>query len=402
MDAFSPWKKKTVAFISCQGISQFGTSVTSFSLFWYLTLRTHSGTLIALLTVCSFIPQMLISFASGVWADRHAKKKLIIAADGSIAFVTLLFIFAIPEVHSDSVLFALLFIVAGFRSLGTGIQTPAVNAVIPDIVPEKHLMRFNGFNAMVQSAVQFAAPAAAGAVLSFSGLRTALLIDVVTAVIGIGILSFIRLPGKRKIPEGDPRTSVSKALREGLRYAGKNAFIGLLLISYGLFIFLSCPVGFQSALYTSRMFGSTYWYLTAVEIVGFAGMSLGGLIIGAWGGFKKRMTTLLSGLAAFGLLSVGMGLADDFIIYLVQMLVLGIALTMIQTAVTTLIQERVDASMQGRVFGFENIIYCGSLSLGMIVFGPLADAFSMRVIMIGTGAAFLLLAFFIRLNKNMR
>jgi len=131
-------------------------------------------------------------------------------------------------------------------------------------------------------------------------------------------------------------------------------------------------------------------------------MSLGGLIVGAWGGFKKRMTTLLSGLAAFGLLSVGMGLAGDFVVYLVQMLVLGIALTMIQTAVTTLIQERVDASMQGRVFGFENILYCGSLSLGMIVFGPLADAFPMRAIMVGTGVAFLLLAFFIRLNRNMR
>lgn len=132
--------------------------------------------------------------------------------------------------------------------------------------------------------------------------------------------------------------------------------------------------------------------MTAVEIVGFAGNVPRWLDHRCVGRFQEAHDDSPSGLAAFGLLSVGMGLADDFIIYLVQMLVLGIALTMIQTAVTTLIQERVDASMQGRVFGFENIIYCGSLSLGMIVFGPLADAFSMRVIMIGTGAAFLLLA----------
>lgn len=53
----------------------------------------------------------------------------------------------------------------GHTILGAGIQTPAVNAVIPQLVPEDQLMRYNGINATMQSIVNFAAPAAAGAVL---------------------------------------------------------------------------------------------------------------------------------------------------------------------------------------------------------------------------------------------
>ena len=80
------------------------------------------------------------------------------------------------------------------RSLGAGIQTPAVNAVIPQLVPEEHLMRCNGINAAMQSAVQFAAPAAAGAIFAVSTLDTTLMIDIVTAILGIGLLSCLSIP----------------------------------------------------------------------------------------------------------------------------------------------------------------------------------------------------------------
>ncbi len=398
----SSWKKKASAFLACQGVSLFGSSITSFALVWYITLKTGSGKWFAALMICSYIPQMLISFVSGSWADRFSKKMLIIASDGSIAVFTLALALVVPFLSTDRELFPLILIIAALRSFCTGIQMPAVNSVIPLLVPKDSLMRFNGINAAVQSVVQFASPAAAGAVLSFSSLYVALFIDVVTAAIGIGIFIFIKIPrtsadtdNGNEAAAGTGSSSGSRSafagMKQGLTYARKNSFIGILLLCYGLFIFLSCPVGFQCALYTSRTFGDTYWYLTAVEIVGFAGMALGGIVIGAWGGFKNRVVTLLTGLASFGLLTVGMGITPSFIVYLALMLILGIALTMIQTATTTLIQERTSDDMQGRIFGFQSIMYSGCLSLGMAVFGPLADAVSMRILIVVTGALLVLL-----------
>ena len=49
-------------------------------------------------------------------------------------------------------------------------------------------MKFNGINATVQSVVQFAAPAIAGSILTWGSFRGALMLDVVTAMVGIGLL----------------------------------------------------------------------------------------------------------------------------------------------------------------------------------------------------------------------
>ena len=150
----------------------------------------------------------------------------------------------------------------------------------------------------------------------------------------------------------------------------------------------------------SRVFGDSYVYMSAVELVGFAGMTAGGVLMGAWGGFKKRTVTLLLGTACFGALAVAMGLAGSFVLYLALMLLYGVALTMVQTASTTLLQENSAPEMQGRMFGLFGAMYSGFLPLGMIVIGPLADVMSMRLLMILSGALLLVIAGVIALNKS--
>ena len=65
---------------------------------------------------------------------------------------------------------------------------------------------------------------------------------------------------------------------------------------------------------------------------------------------------------------------------------------MVQTAITTMLQEKTGASMQGRVFGLLGTMYSGFLPVGMAVFGPLADILPLQWIMIGSGAALILIA----------
>ena len=60
---------------------------------------------------------------------------------------------------------------------------------------------------------------------------------------------------------------------------------------------------------------------------------------------------------------------------------------MVQTAIATMLQENTDISVQGRVFGLLGTMYSGFLTIGMAVFGPLADILPMQWIMIGSGLA---------------
>lgn len=187
------WKGKTILFLISQCITLFGSTLVQMAIVWYVTLNTSSGAWVAAFSVCSYLPQFLVSFLGGVWADRYNRKKLIIGADMAIAAVTLVMMLAMPYITEESLLLGSLLVMSVIRSIGAGIQTPAVNAVIPQLVPEDQLMRFNGINTTMQSLVQFAAPAAAGVLLTISTLRSTLMIDVVTAILGVGLLSTVMI-----------------------------------------------------------------------------------------------------------------------------------------------------------------------------------------------------------------
>ena len=383
--------KKAIPFFLSQAITLFGSQIVAFAIVWYITLETSSGFWVAMFSICSFVPQFFMSFVGGVWADRHSKKMLIIGADALIALLTLGMVVLLPKFNDGTSLRVALLVLVSLRSIATGVQIPAVNSAIPQIVSEDLLMKANGINSTMQSVANFAAPAAAGVVMSVMTLRASMLIDVATAVIGIAILSFIFIP--HQLSSGNTAASDFKAdVRDGIRYSIKNRSIGGILLLYGLFIFLSIPAGFLANLFVSRYFGGTYTNLMWIEIVGFGGMLAGGLLMSTWGGFKNRFRTMAAALALFGIFSILMGLSHNFVLYLAFMLCYGVPLTAFQTATTTFLQENVAENMQGRIFGLLNSMYSGFLPIGMALFGPLADHVSLRLLMVVSSAILIALS----------
>jgi len=236
--------------------------------------------------------------------------------------------------------------------------------------------------------VQFGAPAVAAMVLTMGSLWMTLMIDVLSAAIGIGMFLNVYIPGRKGFQE---KPAVAADIGTGLRYAYTREAVRKILIVYAVFVFLTVPAGYLSGLLVSRIFGDTYWYLTAVEIAGFGGMVLGGLLMGLWGGFKNRKWTLAAGLSLFGAMAIGMGLSRSLIPYLILMLLYGMALNVIQTTITTMLQETSEKNMQGRVFGLMGSLYSSCYPVGMALFGPLADRVPLQWIVLLSGMLLLLI-----------
>ncbi len=390
------WERRIVFFLISQAITLFGSTLVQMAIIWYVTIGTSSGVWVAAFTVCSYLPQFFISFLGGVWADRLNSKGLIVGADLAIATATLLLIVVMPYLSGDTMVLNSLLVISAFRSLATGIQTPAVHALIPRLVPREHLMCYNGFNTTLQSMVQFAAPAVAGVVLSISTLRFTMFLDVVTAVIGVGIVVCLVLPKHQKVNE---KVSVFEQMHIGFKYVYAHKMLVRLLVVYAGFIFLTVPGGFLAGLLVRRSYGDTYWHLTAVELIGFAGMVIGGVLMSVWGGFSSKTKTLYYSLFAFGVCAIGMGGINNFNLYLLFMLFYGMAMTSAQTSMTTLFHEHTKVSMQGRVFGLLSSMYSGFLPLGMMLFGPLADMLPLQWIIIGSGVFLMLIALAIRFHE---
>ncbi len=64
------WRKKAVLFLVSQCITLFGSTLVQMAVVWYVTLETGSGVWVSAVSVSSYLPQFLISFPGGVWADR--------------------------------------------------------------------------------------------------------------------------------------------------------------------------------------------------------------------------------------------------------------------------------------------------------------------------------------------
>lgn len=378
-----------VLFLTSQAITLFGSTVIQMAIVWYITVQTLSGEWMALCSISAYLPQFIVSFGGGVWADYYNRKFLIITADAVIAVITLIAIIFMSYLNEDISVFYLLLCISLFRSVGTGIQTPAVNATVVQIVSKERLTRFNGINMAIQSAIQFTAPIAAGIILLFFSLPTVLFLDILTAIIGIGIMYKVSIP---QIQVKEKRSSVWQDMQNGLKYVFENKFVFRILFVYGIFIFLCIPPGFMAGLFVSRTFENSYEYLTFTEITGFAGMSFGGLLMSIWGGFSRKAKMLRTGLIIFGAMAVMMGITNNFRYYLVFMLIFVMAMTIVQTVITTILQEKTEEYIQGRVFGLVSSLYAGLLPIGMAVFGLMADVVSLSSIIVFSGIILMVLS----------
>ena len=217
-----------------------------------------------------------------------------------------------------------------------------------------------------------------------------LFIDVATAVIGISILTLIKIPKHQPAARTAP-ASVLAEMKEGLEFTCGHKFLRRMLATYGAYIFLCVPSGFLTALMIQRTFGSNVIFLTINETVGFAGALVGGLLLGATGGFKNRNKTFFLGVMIYGLASLAVGFTKVFWLFVVLMFFIGMSIPAAQSAVFTLVQEKTAPSMLGRVFSLVNVMFTGFMPLGMAIFGPLADVVRIQTMVIGCAVFIILL-----------
>lgn len=382
------WKYKVTLFLMSQGISLFGSSVVTFAISWYVTLETGSGLMLTISVLVSFLPQIVVSLYGGSLADKYNRKTIIIVSDSLIALATL--ILAIIFISGFKNIWILL-IVSAVRSIGAGLQYPAVGAVLPQFVPQDKLMRVNTLNSTITSISMLLAPVVGGAIFATLGIEAAMLIDVFTAIIGIFILSFLKV---------DTVISEDTSIKEGLLYLRNNKLIRNVIILYGILFVLVTPSAFLTPLLISRIFGEEVWRLTANEVFYSVGAIFGGVIMSIWQGYKNKLHTLAFSCIGFGISTYFLGVANTFALYIFAVFIAGIFLPFFTAAENVFLQETVPNEILGRVLGVISILSSLAMPLGMLIFGPISDFINIKYLFIITGVLLLLLAIpFIKLSK---
>jgi len=392
------WKSNIILLLVSQTISIFGSSLVQYALIWFITLNTNSGTIMSIFIICGFLPTLILSPFAGVWADKYDRKKLMIFADAFIALATL--VMAVVFFMGYDSLY-LLFFMSSLRALGSGVHSPAINAFIPQIVPEDMLTKVNAANSTIWSLVTLVSPMLSAFLLNLVSIELILLIDVVTAAIGISVLSFF-VHGPSTIKKSNKQDNdYLKDLKEGIAYIKDHSYIKVYFLFIIVFYFMISPLAFLTTLQIPRTYGKEVWRLSTMEIVFSSGAILGGFIMASWGGFKNKVHSMAFSTVLTGIVTILLGLKFNFFIYLSIMFISGLIMPIFGTPATVLLQQKVNPDYQGRIFSISNMIHSSMMPLAMLIFGPLADIIEIEIMLLGTGVIMFILGIVMFKNKVM-
>lgn len=381
-------------FLTSQVISLFGSAIASYSIVWYITLKTSSTMALAISIICTYTPQIVISFFAGAWGDKFNKKNLLIIGDAITGISTLILVILFSSGHTS---IYYLYGACVLRSLGAGIQTPLENAFLPLICPEDKLTKVNGIYATASSAINILSPAIAGLLLSKLDLGHTLLIDCITALLAILVLLKLKYTD---VTNGSNRSTLTDFI-DGVKYFKNHAFLGKLILFYLLFYFLMSAPAFLTPVLVKLKFSSTVNALALNEFIWSLGTMLGGILICSLKKLNNLKCMSLSALL-FGIFICLLGTTNNFPIYLFYMLCAGISLPFFNTANTVLIQENVQREMMGRSFANLNILTTISTTIGITAFGITGSALSVGTLLILVGIFIALLSIWIwKLSRKM-
>lgn len=375
------WQRRFFPIWVGQALSLLGSQLVQFALVWWLAQATGSATVLATASIVALLPNILLGPVAGAYVDRWDRRLVMIVSDGVVALATLgLMVLSLLGVMHPWQVYAVMFI----RSLGNSFHWPAMQASTSLMVPKAHLSRVAGLNQMLQGAMNIVAPPLAAFLIALLPISGVLGVDVVTATLAIVPILFVAIPQPARRPDNDDSGrlgSIVLDLREALNYL--RSWRGLLLVGIIAVIFniVFQPTISLMPILVSKYFGGGALQLGWIESAFGLGAVAGGLTLGLWGGFRRRVYTSLGGLVGLGLSAIVVGLTppSQFTLAVAATFVAGFMMPMANGPLFASVQAIVAPEMQGRVF---NIMGSGAMAaapLGLAIAGPLADLLGANV-----------------------
>jgi DHA3 family macrolide efflux protein-like MFS transporter len=393
--AASPrWASKFFTIWTGQAFSLIGSALVQFALIWWLTQETGSATVLATASLVGLLPQIVLGPFVGALVDRWNRRLIMIVADTGIALATgvLIFLFLSGLVQVWHV-----YVILMLRSFGGAFHSPAMTSSTTLMVPNKHLARIAGMNQTLQGVISIFAPPLGALLLSLMPTGQVLLFDIGTAALAVIPLLFIQIPQPpRQIAQANgtaAKTSYWHDLKEGYSYVIKwKGLFGLVLLAMALNFLLS-PASSLMPLFVRDIFHGGAQQLAWAESVFGVGVIVAGLVLSAWGGFKRRIITSFCGIIGIGIGVLVGGLAPSgmFWMFLAGNAILGITQVFANGPLSAIFQSTIAPDMQGRVFSLISAGATAMMPLSLLIAGPISDWLGIRTWYIFGGVACILM-----------
>ena len=353
-----------------QTVSELGTAMTDYALIVWVYGQKGTASSVTWLTICSFLPTILLRFAAGTLADRRDKKRVMLAADlfaacGTAAVFLLFRLDALRVWH--------LYLINILLSCMNAFQVPASFVATTLLVPKEHYARVGGLQGFSGSAVAILAPALGGLLLAWGGLTTVLICDLASFAVAFGVLLFaVRIPDA---PPPDKRDEpFLRSCMEGVRYLRQHGA----LLRIALFL---AAVNFLAKLGNDGMLapfalgrtGGDRQALAMTESAVAAGLLTGSLLVTVLKPARRKTRVIFACCALVFCGNIALSLSARPWIWCVASFVCYLPAAVMNANWTAVMRERVPVSLQGRVFSAKDTLQNCTIPLGLFLGGLLAD-----------------------------
>ncbi|NDJ15974.1 MFS transporter [Myxacorys almedinensis] len=360
-----------------QLVSTIGSSMSGFALAVWAWEKSGQATALTLWSFFSLLPSVLITPFAGVIVDRGNRKSLMMVGDtvAVLTTVALLWLFLTDDLHLWH-----LYLLTAIASALTQIQELAYSASISLLVPPQHYVRVSSMRALSGRIAQILAPPLAGFLYAGIGFAGLAIIDIITFAIAITTLAVTTIPQPKLLYDRTRNRSISdlvlsfwQELQSGVRYILQRSSLKALLMMTTLFWFFH-DIG--DLLYTPMILVRTNNDTRVLGLLaaaaGFGG-TVGAILMSVWKGPKRRVDGVLRGMIGAGVSKLVFGLGRVPQVWIPAQVCSSFHFPLMGSCDTALWMTKVEASLQGRVFATQSLMFQTVGAIAALMAGPLTD-----------------------------
>lgn len=404
MNKTTKWKSQFLIVACGQAVSMLGSHGVQFALIWWLAEKTASPLMLGISGIAAYLPMSLFSPAAGIAADRYNRKFISIFSDMAMGMTALLYaglmlFFELPVWT--------VFVMLCARGIGSTFQQPAIQSIIPQLVPKDQLVKTNGWMQLLNAGSFLLGPVIGAALYAAFPISVVLMSDVVGAIFASAALAAVNVPKLERTENGE-KHFVSE-LKDGLRVFREDKALFSIVAAEALCMFFYAPLSSFYPLMTSDYFDLSAMHGSVVELSFAVGMMGSSLLFSSVLKVERKIKVSFLGLFGMGTISALCGLIPPvyagWLLFAALCVGLGASGNVHTIPLTAYIQETVDPGKMGRAFSVLTLISSVTMPVGLLFGSPIAEKVGVNVWFFISGLCMLVLTTLVSIRyvtKNRR
>ena len=378
MEKTQKWKSQFMIVALGQAVSMLGSHGVQFALIWWLAEKTSSPLMLGISGLVAYLPMTLFSPLAGIAADRYNRKFISVFSDmgmGSAALIyaVLLYFFDLPVWT--------VFVMLCVRGIGSTFQQPAIQSIIPQLVPKNQLVKTNGWMQLLNSGSFLLGPVIGASLYAIFPMPIVLMSDVAGAILASIALAVVKIPELEKTEQEEQHFIAE--IKEGLQVFKEDKKLFYIVIAEALCMFFYAPLSSLYPLMTSDYFKLSAMYGSAVELSFAIGMMVSSLLFSSVLKINRKIRVSFMGLFGMGVISLLCGIIPPvyagWFFFAGSCICLGASGNVHTIPLTAYMQESISPDKMGRAFSVLTLISSVTMPIGLLFSSPIAERVGVNV-----------------------